>query len=432
MDAGPMIPVEEYAQRRERAARLVAEAGFDVLVANSTDSDASNVRYFSAYWPLFEMGGVAIAPSGQAALMVGMESGEYAKVRGNIANIHQMKEYRETADPVYPGVAGSSYGKVFESIGVTDPRRIGVAGYLCTNMAMYEGLRDAYPDAQIVNADSITTRLRAVKSPAELACLREGFRLGELALEAMLNAVRPGMTELELAGIAVNELYRNGAECEAHTVYSFGGRKTSNAISRGTHRKFEPGDIIQINVGGRVDGYSPSVGRPVCLGKMTDRQRRLIEFCRDMHYRTFDWVRAGVAARDVAIKYEEYVTGAGDGAPLPLRTLHRPRPDGGRAALDGAHQRVHHRARHDLPGGHLLLRRGLWCALGERDGGDRVRSGRDAQQWHTHGAHRDRSLVEAGVAGGDRRAGACSPRAIQVRHHQRHHLPHRQGDSHAL
>ncbi len=311
MDAGPMIPVEEYAQRRERAAKLVAEAGFDVLVANSTDSDASNVRYFSAYWPLFEMGGVAIAPSGQAALMVGMESGEYAKVRGNIANIHQMKEYRETADPVYPGVAGSSYGKVFESIGVTDPRRIGVAGYLCTNMAMYEGLRDAYPDAQIVNADSITTRLRAVKSPAELACLREGFRLGELALEAMLNVVRPGMTELELAGVAVNELYRNGAECEAHTVYSFGGRKTSNAISRGTHRKFEPGDIIQINVGGRVDGYSPSVGRPVCLGKMTDRQRRLIEFCRDMHYRTFDWVRAGVAARDVAIKYEEYVKAQG-------------------------------------------------------------------------------------------------------------------------
>jgi Xaa-Pro aminopeptidase len=311
MDAGPMIPVEEYAQRRERAARLVAEAGFDVLVANSTDSDASNVRYFSAYWPLFEMGGVAIAPSGQAALMVGMESGEYAKVRGHIANIHQMKEYRETADPVYPGVAGSSYPKVFESIGVTDPRRIGVAGYLCTNMAMYEGLRDAYPDAQIVNADSITTRLRAVKSPAELACLREGFRLGELALEAMLNVVRPGMTELELAGVAVNELYRNGAECEAHTVYSFGGRKTSNAISRGTHRKFEPGDIIQINVGGRVDGYSPSIGRPVCLGKMTDRQRRLIEFCRDMHYRTFDWVRAGVAARDVAIKYEEYVQAQG-------------------------------------------------------------------------------------------------------------------------
>jgi Xaa-Pro aminopeptidase len=269
------------------------------------------VRYFSAYWPLFEMGGVAIAPSGQSALMVGMESAEFARERGVIDNIHLMKEYRETADPEYPGVAGVGYREVFESIGVTEPKRIGVAGWLCTNMAMYEGLREAFPEAEIVNADDLTASMRARKSPAELACLREGFRLGELALAAMLKAMKPGMTELELAGIAVGELYANGAEGEAHTVYSFGGRRTTNAISRSTHEPLRAGEIVQIDVGGRVDGYSPSVGRPVCLGTMSDRQRRLVEFCREMHYRTFEWVQAGVVAKEVAIKYEQFVKDAG-------------------------------------------------------------------------------------------------------------------------
>jgi Xaa-Pro aminopeptidase len=306
-----MIPIEEYAERRARAAALMGEAGYDVLVGNAHESDASVVRYFTRYWPLFEMGGVAIAPSGQSALMVGMESEEYAKYRSVVDNIHLMPEYRETADPVYPGIAGSGYRDVFESIGVTNPMRIGVAGWLCTNMAMYEGLRSSFPEAEIVNADELTASLRARKSAAELACLREGFRLGELALEAMLEAVKPGMTELELAGVALDVLYSNGAEGEAHTVYSFGGQKTSNGISRGDHRRFEPGDIVQINVGGRVDGYSPSVGRPLCLGTMTDRQRRLIEFCRDMHYRTFEWVQAGVVAKDVAIRYEQFVKDAG-------------------------------------------------------------------------------------------------------------------------
>ena len=307
----PMISVEEYAQRRARAAALMADAGYDVLVGNATESDASVVRYFTAYWPLFEMGGVAIAPDGRSALMVGMESGEYAKYRSVVDNIHLMPEYRETADPVYPGIAGSSYADVFESIGVTEPRRIGVAGWLCTNMAMYDGLRRAFPEAEIVNADELTATLRARKSAAELACLREGFRLGELALEAMLEAIRPGMTELELAGVALATLYANGAEGEAHTVYSFGGQKTSNGISRGDHRRFEAGDIVQINVGGRVDGYSPSVGRPICLGRMTADQRELIEFCRDMHYRTFEWVQAGVVAKEVAIRYEQFVKDAG-------------------------------------------------------------------------------------------------------------------------
>ena len=301
------VPETEYLERVKKAAPLIEAAGLDVLVANSSEADYSNVRYFSAYWPLFEMGGVAISPSGEAALMAGLESEEYAKGRSQIGNIHLMKEYRETADPAYPGSAGSTYNQVFESIGVSKVKRIGVAGYLCTNMAMYNGLREAYPDAEIVNADFITTKLRSVKSPAELACLREGLRLGELALEAMLAAVKPGMTELQLTGVAVDVLYTNGAECEAHTVYSFGGKKTTNAISRSTHRVLEKGDIVQIGVGGKIDGYSPSVGRPICLGKMTDEQKMLIEYGREMHYKTYEWVQAGLVAKEVAIKYEACV-----------------------------------------------------------------------------------------------------------------------------
>ena len=307
-----VIPETQYRERIDRASQLLAETGLDVLVANSNEADYANVRYFTAYWPLFEMGGVAIAPSGQAALLIGPESEEYARGRSKLDNIHLMTEYRETADPAYPGVAVSKYGDVFESIGVRDPKRIGLAGYLCTNMAMIEGLRDAYPDATIVPADDILmTRLRSIKSPEEIACLREGLRLGELAMQAMIEAVKPGMTELALTGVAIESLYRHGAESEAHTVYAFGGKKTTNAISRGTHRKFEKGDIVQINVGGKIDGYSPSVGRPVCLGKMTDEQKRLIEFGKTMHYKTYDIMQAGAISGQIAQHYEDEVKKAG-------------------------------------------------------------------------------------------------------------------------
>ena len=309
-----MIPESQYSQRIAKASQLIVEAGLDIMVANSNEADYANVRYFTAYWPLFEMGGVVIAPSGQAALLIGPESEEYARGRSTLDNIHLMTEYRETADPAYPGVAVSKYGDVFESIGVRAPKRIGLAGYLCTNLAMVEGLRQAYPKAEIINADDIImTRLRSIKSPEEIACLREGLRLGELAMQAMIAAVKPGMTELELTGVAVEALYRHGAECESHTVYSFGGKKTNNAISRGTHRRFEKGDIVQIGVGGKIDGYSPSVGRPICLGKMTNEQKKLIEFGKEMHYKTYEWMQTGMVSGQIAQQYEDEVKKAGFG-----------------------------------------------------------------------------------------------------------------------
>ena len=44
---------------------------FDVLLANSNEADFANVRYFSYYWPLFEIAGVAISPDTRASLTFG-------------------------------------------------------------------------------------------------------------------------------------------------------------------------------------------------------------------------------------------------------------------------------------------------------------------------------------------------------------------------
>jgi Xaa-Pro aminopeptidase len=300
------IPETEYTARVQKAAGLVAKAGYDVFIANSNEADYANCRYFSGYWPLFEIGGVAIAPSGKSALMIGPESGEYARDRSKIPNIHKMVEYRESADPAYPGVKVSNFKDVFSSLGVGQPKRIGVAGYLVTSMPVYEGLRSAFPNAEIINADAVMTELRQIKSAAEIACLREGFRIGELALTEILKTIKPGMTELQVVGIAQRALYENGAEYEAHPVYSLSAISTTHAISRPTHRVMQKGDMVQLNLGGRVDGYSPSIGRPICLGKMTARQKELVKFGLEAHYKTYEWIKAGIIAAEAAKKFLQF------------------------------------------------------------------------------------------------------------------------------
>ena len=141
------IPEAEYQERIRKAAALVAERGLDVLVVNSNEADYANVRYFSNFWPLFETAGVAISPTGKAALMVGPESGKYAADRSMIQNIFQLMEYRESADPAYPELKASKYTDVFHSIGVKGKRlKIGVGGYLVSNPIQLDGLKECYPE----------------------------------------------------------------------------------------------------------------------------------------------------------------------------------------------------------------------------------------------------------------------------------------------
>ena len=301
-----MIPETEYQERIKKAAALLQERELDVLVVNSNEADYANVRYFSNFWPLFETAGVAISPTGEAALMVGPESEEYSADRSMIQNIFLLMEYRESADPAYPEVKASKYTDVFNSIGVTGKKlRIGVGGYLVSNPIQLAGLKECYPDCEIVRADDVMVALRSIKSENEIACIREGLRITEIATEEVIRNIKPGMTELQLVGIAQKTIYEHGAEYEGLPMYVFSEKSTRHAISRSTYREIQKGDIVQLNLSAKINGYSPSVGMPICMGKLTDRKREIVEFGLEAHRWTYDQLKAGVLASDVAKGYIE-------------------------------------------------------------------------------------------------------------------------------
>ncbi|MDD6878561.1 MAG: M24 family metallopeptidase [Clostridiaceae bacterium] len=301
------IPDYEYVERIKKAAKLVADAGLDVMIVNSTESDYADVRYFSNFWPLFERAGVAIAANGDAALMCGPESRIFAADRSHIQKIYPSLIYRESANPSYPEFQSSSYRDVFAGIGVHGDRiKIGISGYLTTTAVMMDALRADYPNAEIRVVDEIMVSLRQIKSENELACIAEGFRIVDLATKAVMNALRPGVTELAMVGIAQQCIYENGAEYEGLPMYVFSEKSTSHAISRPGYRVIEDGDIVQLNLSAKVDGYSPSIGIPVCVGKLTPEKRRYVEFCRDAHNWTERQLRAGILASSVAKGFYEF------------------------------------------------------------------------------------------------------------------------------
>ncbi|MDY3286477.1 MAG: M24 family metallopeptidase [Eubacteriales bacterium] len=301
------IPDYEYVERIKKAAKLVADAGLDVMIVNSTESDYADVRYFSNFWPLFERAGVAIAANGDAALMCGPESRIFAADRSHIQKIYPSLIYRESANPSYPEFQSNSFRDVFAGIGVHGDRiKIGISGYLTTTAVMMDALRADYPNAEIRVVDEIMVSLRQIKSENELACIAEGFRIVDLATKAVMNALRPGVTELAMVGVAQQCIYENGAEYEGLPMYVFSEKSTSHAISRPGYRVIEEGDIVQLNLSAKVDGYSPSIGIPVCVGKLTPEKRRYVEFCRDAHNWTERQLRAGILASSVAKGFYEF------------------------------------------------------------------------------------------------------------------------------
>ena len=306
------IPDYEYAERIQRAAALIRARGLDAMLVCSTESDYANARYFSGFWPLFERAGVMISASGEAALLVGPESAVFGKDRSKIDRVFVLREFRESADPSYPELKADTFRDVMHALGVTgDCLKIGLGSYVECTLPIYEGLKESYPKAEIVKCNDIMVTLRQIKSENELACIREGFRIIELATDEVIKNLRPGVNELQMVGVAQRVIYENGAEYEGLPMYVFSEESTRHAISRSCYREIKKGDIVQLNLSAKIDGYSPSIGLPVVMGKLEGERRELVDFCRQMHEWTGEQMKAGVMASDIAKGFYQRYCDAG-------------------------------------------------------------------------------------------------------------------------
>jgi Xaa-Pro aminopeptidase len=304
----PAIPLAEFQQRWRTVQRKMAARNLDVLIAHGDEADMANVRYLSDYWPCFESGGVAFGRAGAPVLLLGPESLTFAEARSKVAKKAQILWYRESAEPNYPGMPLATFKDVFRQVSPNrQVRRIGIAGLSIMPATIFLAIKEAAGKAEVVRADDVLVEMRSVKSPNEIACMREAYRVSEHATAEVLKRMKPGMTEQQVVGIAQGAMYANGAEYEGHPTYVLSGRNSNHAIGRPSRKVLRKGEMIQLNIGALVGGYSSSVGRPVCFGKMPRLMRYLVETGRDAHYKTMDFMRAGVPAKEVVLKFEAFV-----------------------------------------------------------------------------------------------------------------------------
>ena len=306
-----ILTKQEFADRITRAQAAIAPTDLDAVLVFSTESEPAGVRYFSDYWPSFETAGVLIPRSGDAALIIGPESLTFASSRSVLPNVIQVMDFRESSQPDYPGSTHPDWKKIF---GMFNVKKLGITGFHMFPYTIMMNVMNALGGAdKVVDADALLRPVTMKKSPLELECLRKAAKISELGFKAVLENIKPGMTEVELCGIATQAMLSNGAEATGYPVWCCSGPNSNQAISRPTLRKVQCGEIIHFSIGAKVEGYSASIGRPVVLGKCPAEMKEFLQVGLDALNMTFDTVRAGVNAGAAATKIHDFIRSKGYG-----------------------------------------------------------------------------------------------------------------------
>jgi Xaa-Pro aminopeptidase len=247
-----------FQQRLAKCSALMSRAGIDVLLLTKP----ANMFYLTGDGRLCAY--AMISRHGEVAL--GVPSTDVEDVKG-LAYLDHIAGFEDEVGMIH------SIAHHFEHLGV----RQGVVGleYTFLTQSMMGMLTHPHAKPQEVTVQDCTrilSELRMVKEDAEIARIGQAAQVAVAGMAAAVGAVRPGLTESQVAAEAEYAMRQAGAE-EFWRTYVSSGPRTNIAHGVPTLRELQPGDLVMIDVHPIVNGYSADICRTVCVGRPTAEQQ---------------------------------------------------------------------------------------------------------------------------------------------------------------
>ncbi|MBW8639756.1 Xaa-Pro peptidase family protein [Hoeflea sp. WL0058] len=274
---------------------LMEEAGIDVLLATSKH----NVQYLlGGYRFIFFSAMDAIGHSRYLPIIVYVRGAP--EKTAYIANRMEGMEHANNPfwTPHFKPVAWGSTDAMADAIqhlksAAPASPRIGIEpGFLPIDAA--QNLVAAYSNAPLVDACGVLERLRAVKTPAELALLKDASeRIGQ-SMQATITASREGSTKHEIIERLRQEETGRGLQFE-YVLLTLGA--SHNRAASG--QSWAKGEVLSIDSGGNLDGYIGDICRMGVLGEPDSELEDLLEEIETIQQAAFSKVRAGALGGDL-------------------------------------------------------------------------------------------------------------------------------------
>lgn len=183
------------------------------------------------------------------------------------------------------------------------------------SVAEHERLTAALKELPValLGRPGIVDGLRESKDADELATLRRAIAITDAALAATLPALRPEMTERQVAWLLEQAMRERGADALSFPIIVGTGPNGANPHARASDEPLGLGRPVVIDFGALADGYHADLTRTLILGAADERFAQIYELVHAAQRRAIEGVRAGVAGKDVDALARDFLTEAGHG-----------------------------------------------------------------------------------------------------------------------
>ncbi|WP_404830505.1 M24 family metallopeptidase [Shewanella colwelliana] len=308
------INKDEFSARVEKAQQLMRDQGLAAIYINA----GTNLYYFTGTrWYASERMVGAIIPANGAVEYIA-PAFEVDTLKGFMVIDGKVNTWHEDESPY------QLFGQVLSKMGI-DNGKVGIDESAA--FFIFDGVRQAAPSFEYVNAKSVTAECRMIKSATELSLLQ---RAKDMTLEVHKAAARILHVGISVAEVEdfINQAHKAvGIPAGSYFCIVLFGEDSAYPHGVKSPKALELNDTVLIDTGCQLHGYNSDITRTYVFGRPSERQRQLWQLEQDAQIAAFEAAKVGATCASVDRAARDVLEAAGFGPGydvpgLPHRTGH--------------------------------------------------------------------------------------------------------------
>jgi len=156
-------------------------------------------------------------------------------------------------------------------------------------------------------------KLRTIKSPAEVSAIEKACKLGDKTFKYILNKIKLGVSEKELAFEIEFFIKNHGADISFSPIVAFGKNSAIPHHQTSNQQLATSNQFILLDFGVKLNNYCSDMTRTVFFGKATDKQRKMYQTVLSAQKRAIDYLKSlivnhkSIAAKEIDKVARDYI-----------------------------------------------------------------------------------------------------------------------------
>lgn len=275
----------------EKAVKLIEEKSLDALIL----SDGYNMRYLSGFSGA--AGYLYISPQRRIIL----------------TDSRYTVQAREESQGFEVMEVSGNYIDALNGLLETDLARIVGIEDLTMTCHEYLQMKEKGWMKELVPLTDSVNKLRMVKTAEELKKIAMAEAIGDKAFAHILDFIRPGQTEMDVANELGYQMRSLGAQNLSFETIAASGENSAKPHAVPSDRKIKNGDFLTMDFGCIYEGYCSDMTRTIVVGKASEEQKKIYTTVLHAQLEALKTIHAGVTGCAVDKAARDLIAEAGYG-----------------------------------------------------------------------------------------------------------------------